>query len=52
VVIAGGLGRRAQELFDRSGIEVVIGAGQGEPREIVQSYLDGTLSVGPNVCDH
>lgn len=52
VVIAGGLGRRARDLFERSGIEVVVGAGEGEPREIVQSYLDGTLSVGPNVCDH
>jgi predicted Fe-Mo cluster-binding NifX family protein len=52
VVIAGGLGRRARELFDRSGIEVVVGAGVGEPREIVLSYLEGTLTVGPNVCDH
>ena len=52
MVIAGGMGSRAQDLFYQSGIEVVVGAASTDPKEIVQSYLDGTLAAGQNVCDH
>jgi ATP-binding protein involved in chromosome partitioning len=52
VVIAGGMGNRAQRLFCDAGIEVVVGAAGGDPKEIAQSYLDGTLVTGPNACDH
>jgi predicted Fe-Mo cluster-binding NifX family protein len=52
VVIAGGMGSRAQELFCQAGIEVVVGAPSSSPKEIAQSYLDGTLKMGQNVCDH
>jgi len=52
VVIAGGMGRRAQELFLASGIEVVVGASGGAPRDVVQSYLAGTLESSDNPCDH
>ncbi len=52
MVIAGGMGSRAQELFSQAGIEVMVGAASTDPKEIVQSYLDGTLLAGQNVCDH
>jgi len=52
VVVAGGMGGRAQELFCDADIEVVIGAPSADPREIAQAYLDGTLKTGENVCDH
>jgi len=52
MVIAGGMGSRAQELFSQAGIEVMVGAASTDPKEIVQSYLDGTLVAGQNVCDH
>ena len=52
VVIAGGMGGRAQELFCQAGIEVVVGAMSTDPKEIAQSYLSGTLVTGQNVCDH
>jgi len=52
VVIAGGMGSRAQELFSQAGIEVMVGAASTDPKEIVQSYFDGTLVAGQNVCDH
>ncbi len=52
VVIAGGMGSRAQELFCQAGIDVVIGAPSTDPKEVAQSYLDGTLVTGQNVCDH
>ena len=52
MVIAGGMGSRAQELFSQAGVEVMVGAASTDPKEIVQSYLDGTLVAGQNVCDH
>ena len=52
VIIAGGMGQRAQDLFTQNGIEVVVGASSGKPEEIVSSYLSGTLEAGQNACDH
>jgi len=52
VVIAGGMGSRAQSLCDQNGIRVVVGAASGEPELLVRSFLDGGLATGPNACDH
>lgn len=52
VIIAGGMGQRAVQLFAQNGIEVVVGVSGGEPDEIVAAYLAGTLKAGANVCDH
>ncbi|MFO8006450.1 MAG: NifB/NifX family molybdenum-iron cluster-binding protein [Candidatus Brocadiia bacterium] len=52
LVIAGGMGRRAQDLFARSGVEVVVGAPAEQPRAIVESYLSDRLQTGENICDH
>ena len=52
IIIAGGMGQRAQGLFTQNGIEVVVGAPALAPQEVVESYLNGTLEVGSNVCDH
>jgi ATP-binding protein involved in chromosome partitioning len=51
-IIAGGMGSRAQELFAERGIQVIVGAAQGEPEAIIRSHLDGVLVTGQNVCDH
>jgi len=52
VIIAGGMGRRALDLFAEQGIQVVIGAPAEEPERLVADYLAGTLRSGENVCDH
>ena len=52
VVIAGGMGRRAQAFFEEFGIEVVVGAQPGEPQRVAQAYVEGALETGANVCDH
>jgi len=52
VVIAGGMGQRAQSLFEQEGIEVVCGAPAQDPEQVVGSYLKGTLEIGDNACDH
>lgn len=52
LVIAGGIGSRAQGLFQQHGIGVVFGALESDPEKAVQSYLDGRLATEDNVCDH
>jgi len=52
VIIAGGMGQRAQGLFAQNGIKVVVGAPAERPEDAVAAYLSGTLKVGRNVCDH
>ena len=52
VVIAGGMGSRAQMLFAQHAIDVVIGATAGGPEAIATAYLDGSLQSGANICDH
>lgn len=52
VVIAGGMGVRAQQFFAQNKVRVLVGAPAEEPEKIVQAFLDGTLKTGQNVCDH
>jgi predicted Fe-Mo cluster-binding NifX family protein len=52
VIIAGGMGGRAQQLFAQNGIHVVIGAPAEEPEAVARAYLDNTLVTGDNICDH
>ena len=51
-IIAGGMGMRAQQLFEQNGIQVILGAGSGDPQAVVEAFLAGTLSTGDNLCDH
>jgi len=52
LVIAGGMGSRAQNLFQQNRISVVTGILESDPEKVVQNYLDGKLNTGPNICDH
>ena len=52
VIIAGGMGQRAQALFSQQGIRVIIGAGSEKPEDIITNFLAGTLETGENICDH
>jgi len=52
VIIAGGMGQRAQGLFAQNAIQVVVGAPAQKVEDVVSAYLAGTLEVGQNVCDH
>ena len=52
LIIAGGMGQRAQQLFAQNDIEVIIGASSGTPEELVSAYLQNSLVTGDNVCDH
>jgi predicted Fe-Mo cluster-binding NifX family protein len=52
VIIAGGMGARALDLFAQNGIKVLTGAPSLTPEELVQQYLENALQTGANVCDH
>ena len=52
VIIAGGMGGRALDLFAQNDIKVVVGASALAPEELVKQYLNNTLQAGGNVCDH
>jgi predicted Fe-Mo cluster-binding NifX family protein len=52
VIIAGGMGNMAINMFAQNGIQVMTGAPSLTPEELVQQYLDQSLSTGNNLCDH
>ena len=52
VIIAGGMGQRARELFAQNKMKVVVGAATQDFDQLVKAYLDNTLELGDNVCDH
>ncbi len=53
IIIAGGMGSRAKNLFTEFGIEVITGVVDGDsPEEIVKRYVGENLEIGENICDH
>jgi predicted Fe-Mo cluster-binding NifX family protein len=52
VVLAGGMGSRAEALFHENRIEVVVGILGDDPEEVVLDYIQGELATGDNICGH
>jgi len=52
VVITGGMGPKAQQLFAQKSIEVYMGVERESPVKLVEQYLKGKLEAGVNQCDH
>jgi len=52
LVIAGGMGASAQNLFRQAGVQVITGASANNPEEIVENYINNSLETGANACDH
>ncbi len=52
VIISGGMGSRAQQLFTEQNIKVITGAQSQTPKDAVQQFIDGSLTTGSNACDH
>ncbi|MDD5016959.1 MAG: NifB/NifX family molybdenum-iron cluster-binding protein [Eubacteriales bacterium] len=50
VIIAGGMGGRAQDLFFENGIGVIVGA-EGSCDEVMDRYIKGELKSTASVCD-
>ena len=51
-IIASGMGSRAQTLFRENRINVIIGVMESDPEKAVLSHINGTLTIGDNICDH
>ena len=49
MIIAGGMGERAQTLFSQNNIETVVGA-SGSVDEAIKSYLSGSLKSAGEYC--
>ncbi|MCA1756741.1 MAG: ATPase [Bacteroidales bacterium] len=52
VIIAGGMGQKAQDLFAQNNIKVCMGVDGGDPAGLVKAYLKNELVTGDNLCDH
>ena len=52
LIIAGGMGQRAQQLFAQNNIDVIVGAVDDAPQELALQYITGQLNTGQNICDH
>jgi len=52
VVIAQGMGMKAQQLMQQNGIRVIIGTSSLPLKELVDMHLQGKLESGNNLCDH
>lgn len=52
VVLAGGMGGKARELFAENGIRLVLGAPEQAAQALVGDFLQGRLAEGANFCDH
>lgn len=51
VIISGGMGGGAVDIFNERGVEVILGA-QGEAKDAVESYLKGELESTGSICNH
>ena len=52
VIIAGGMGSRAQALFGQNDIQVALGVLDDDPEQAVLAHMRGALATGDNLCDH
>ena len=52
IIIAGGMGQKAQNLFAQNNIEVCVGVNAETPKKLVEQYLNNKLQTGQNLCDH
>ena len=49
VIISGGMGGGAVDIFNEKGIEVIVGA-QGEAKTAAEQYLQGRLQSTGSIC--
>lgn len=49
IIISGGMGSTAQELFGQSNIEVIVGT-LGLSDEVVQKYINGKITSTGSIC--
>ncbi len=51
-IIAGGMGTKAQQLFQQNHIEVIIGLQSDNLEGLIDAYISDELESKDNLCDH
>lgn len=51
-IIAGGMGQRAIQLFKQYGVNAFVGAPKLTSNELVEAFLNDSLSFSANYCNH
>lgn len=51
VIISGGMGGGAVEIFNEKGIEVILGV-KGEAKDVAERFLKGEIISSNSVCNH
>ena len=51
VIVSGGMGGGAVEIFTEKGIRVILGA-EGSAKDVVDKYIGGNLHSTSGVCEH
>ncbi len=52
LVLAGGMGGRAVQIFEQAGVHVLVGCPSDTPERLVEAYAKQNLITGVNTCDH
>lgn len=52
LVLAGGMGNMAIQIFAKHDVEVIVGAPSLDPESLALGYLAGEIGAGANACDH
>lgn len=52
LVLAGGIGPKAQNLLAEKGVKSIAGCPSLAPETVLQQYVDGSLSTSDNSCHH
>jgi predicted Fe-Mo cluster-binding NifX family protein len=50
VILAGGMGPRAVQMFEQFGIQVISGVAGKDPAAVVEAFLSGNLNTTGEVC--
>ena len=51
-IIAGGMGQMAIQLFNKNGVNVFVGAPKLSAKELIEAYLNESITFTANYCDH
>jgi len=51
-ILAGGMGKKAIEIFNANGVNVFVGAPKLDAKELVEGFLNQTINFDANYCDH
>ncbi len=51
-IIAGGVGQKAITIFNKYGVNVFVGAPKLASKELAEQFLNGSLNLTGNYCDH